>query len=99
MPRSKQHGSQTIQNNNKVLHLFPKIPKPDLPVRGQLKYFKSNWFTLTKDPNLIEMVTSCPIKLVNPPPNKHMPLIHMSKMERAATREHIASLLKKHAIV
>ena len=96
---ARSHGSQTIQNNDKVLHLFPKIPKPDLPVGGWLKYFKSNWFNLTKDPKLIEMVTSCPIKLTVPPPNKHMPPIHMSKAERTAAREHIAALLKKQAII
>ena len=100
LPEVNKHGNQTIQNNDKVLHLFPSLPRPDLPVGGRLKYFKSKWYTLTKDPKLIEMVTSCPIKLLHPPPpDKHMPPIHMSNLEKSAAREHIASLLKKKAIV
>ena len=28
------------------------IPKPEIPVRGRLKYSKNQWYNLTKDPQL-----------------------------------------------
>ena len=44
------------------------------------------------------MVTACPMKLIEYPPGRCMPQIHMSVKEKNAARKHI-SLLKKGAIV
>ena len=76
------------------------IPKPEIPVGGRLKHFKSQWYNLTKDPKIIQMISGCPIEVLNTlPVNNSVREIKMSKSEMAIAREHIEELLRKHAII
>ena len=92
--------SSTPADNSKVIHLFPPLPKPYLPVGGCLKYFKSEWYRHTHYPMIIEMISACPLEL-NKIPSQVAPQREnqMSKIEKAAAREHIQDLLTKRAIV
>ena len=66
---------------------------------GRLKHFKTEWFKLTKDPELIQMISGCTVNLSESPPSKQMPSVTMSSDERTAACQHIAELLQKKAIV
>ena len=94
---NKHHGHRP--SNDKVLHLFPIPPSPHIPVGGRLKYFKSEWYKLTKDPELISMISACPIHLIAHPPNYRSGALSLTCLERKAARDHIRSLLTKKAIV
>ena len=87
--------------NTKVIEQFsfPSTPLPEIPVGGRLQHFTGQWFKLSKDKRLIEMVTNCPVKLVTPPPSKQMPPVSMSSEERSAAREQIHNFLQKKAII
>ena len=63
-----KHGGQHGKNT-KVINLFPSTPHPDIPVGGRLKHFKGEWFKLTKDPDLIQMISGCPVNLCETPPS------------------------------
>ena len=76
------------------------IPKPDIPVAGHLKYFKSNWYKITQDPHLLQMILACPIHVSRPFPSQtSVREIKMSMDENKAARDHIQELLRKKAIV
>ena len=81
------------------MHLLPPLPYPDIPVSGHLKFFKSEWFKLTKDPKLIQMVSACPINLIKEPTPTHSHPISMSSTQRNAARAHIHKLLAKNVII
>ena len=76
------------------------IPKPEIPVRGRLKYFKNQWNNLTKDPIVIQMISGCPIEVLNTlPVNNSVREIKMSQMEMSIALDHIQELLHKHIII
>ena len=76
------------------------VPKPDIPVGGHLKFFKSQWYKITKDPHLLQMVSACPLHITNPIPcNNSVREIKMNKIETEAACAHIQELLKKKAII
>ena len=90
-----------MQSTDKVTDLFDiSVPKPHIPVGGRLKWFKSQWYNLTKDPKLIEMISGCPIRISRPlPSNTSVRDIRMNSKEMSAAREHISELLAKNAVV
>ena len=76
------------------------IPFPHIPVGGRLRLFTSEWYTLTKDPEIIQMVVGCPIDLKeNIDHNRPMKELKFSPEEEKAADDHIAKLLQKNAIV
>ena len=94
-----KHGGHHDNKNTKVIHLLPSVPHPEIPVGGRLQHFKSEWFKLTKDPELIQMISGCHVKLCECPPSKQMPSVTMSSNQKMAAHQHIAELLQKKAIV
>ena len=86
-------------DNSKVLSQFPLIPSPHIPVGGRLKHFISQWYKLTHDPTVINMVKGCSVDRCLPLPSKTtMRELPMSSHESKAASEHIQSLLDKKAI-
>ena len=66
-PEFQQEHKKLKVNHNKIPFDI-SIPHPELPFGGWLKFFKSQWFKLTKDPVLLKMVSACPIVLSHTPP-------------------------------
>ena len=80
--------------------MFNKIPKPEIPVGGRLKYFITEWYKITTDPQIINMVKGCDIPLDKPLPSvKPKPDLIRNKDEIAFAKLHIQELLDKNAIV
>ena len=76
------------------------VPKQNIPVGGRLKFFKSQWYNLTRDPQIIEMILGCPIELAKTlPQNNTVCEIKMNKVETEYAKQHIQELLAKRAIV
>ena len=75
--------------------------KPDLPVGGRLRYFLSQWFSITSDPEVIDMVRGMHIEFSDLPHSQVSapPSLIFSTEECAAADEHISTLLQKRAIV
>ena len=74
-------------------------PLPDIPVGGQLHFFTLKWYTITKDPEIIQMVVSCPINVnENIDHNRLMKELKFSEEEMHAADEQIEQLLAKNAI-
>ena len=94
---NKPHGDPSP--NSQVLHLFPQPPTPNFPVGGCLKHFKSEWYKLTKDPELISMISGCLIHLIEHLPNYCSATMSLTTLERKAAWDHIHSLLAKKAVV
>ena len=74
--------------------------KPNIPVGGCLKFFKSRWFKLTNDPQVLDIITGMHIELDDIPQQTKVPKEYfLSDEEISAAKDHIDSLLQKHAIV
>ena len=74
--------------------MFSKIPKPQIPVGGRLKFFKSEWYKITKDPSVIKMVEGCDIDIHTPIPQvKPKPDLIRNKDEVKFAERHIQELL------
>ena len=75
------------------------VPKQDIP-GGRLNFFKTQWYNLTRDPKIIEMILGCLIELAKAlPKNSNVCEIKMNKMETEYAKQHIQELLAKRAIV
>ena len=74
--------------------------KPNIPIGGRLKYFVKEWYKLTSDPRVIDMVKGMHITLDKFPKQTHIPrLLKLTPAERQAANEQITKLLSKKAIV
>ena len=93
-----QPQASTSKQNEQVLEFFPPLPKPHIPVGGRLKHFLSAWYSLSKDPAVIEMVTGCSINLIKTPSQPTVREIKMSKKELDFAVPHIEELISKNAI-
>ena len=94
-------NTQPTTSSLKVTDYYDlSLPLPHIPVGGRLKYFKSAWYSLTKDPELITMISKCPISISHSVPSVHSVRdIRMSKSEIKDAQDHIKQLLNKKAIM
>ena len=91
----------TSSQNDQVLHLFPKLPKPEVPVGGRLWHFISNWYKISKDQCILEMVSGCQIDLADDwslPSDNTVHEIKLSRKEDLFAQNHIEELLTQNAI-
>ena len=76
------------------------IPKPDIPVGGRLRHFRSQWNTVTSDPDILKIISGFQLPLVDFQKQKHAPNpLTFSEMEMRAADEQIEQLLAKGAIM
>ena len=91
----------TSSQNDQVIHLFPKLPKPDVPVGSHLQHFISNWYKISKDQCILEMVSGCPTDLADDwslPSDNTVHEIKLSPKDDLFSQNHIEELLTKNAI-
>ena len=76
------------------------IPFPDIPVGGRLKLFKDEWFKISNDKEIRDMVSGMHISLDTVPVQKSIPKpLNMGNQQKQAARDQIATLLEKKAII
>ena len=75
------------------------IPLPQIPVGGRFKYFLSEWYTITQDPEIIQMVKGMHIDLLDEPVQSFEPRpLQFSLEEDHATDDLVRALLYKNTI-
>ena len=76
------------------------IPFPDVPVGGRLKLFQHEWFKISNDQEIRDMVSGMYISLELLPVQHTIPTpLNMGKEQKQAASEQIATLLSKKAII
>ena len=69
-----------------VIH-YVSIPKLYLPVAGRLQHFKSTWYNLTSDPEIIDTVSGIHIDILNEVDQiTPSPQLHFSQRRRGGSR-------------
>ena len=77
-----------------------KASKPHLPVGGRLKHFVSEWYKITSDPRILDIVKGMHIDLNNIPRQRNPPFpLKLSPAEIEAADTQIKTLLEKRAII
>ena len=62
--------------------------KPNIPIGGRLKFFVHEWYKLTSDPRVIDIVKGMHITLDKFPKQKHLPCpLKLSPIEKQAANE------------
>ena len=63
IPPNNSSKSSTLPSTQNQVNDFPSLPQPDIPIGGRLKHFTNQWYKLTKDPEVVSMITGCDIKI------------------------------------
>ena len=71
---------------------------PNVPLAGRLKFFLPAWETLTKDSQVLGVVTGYKIPLLNTPIQKKLPIQNLSQQQVQLVTNELQDLLRKGAI-
>ena len=94
-PRPFPKGTSTIELTEAM-----KESKPHLPVGGRLKHFVSEWYKITSDPRVLDIVKGMHIDLNNILRQRNPPFpLKLSRAEIKAADDQIKTLLKKWVII